>query len=269
MRCVGATAYLGVPQSEAKAMTDDEFFEHQRSTSNRLVTKVNSVRKDTAATRVVELLMKRIVSGGNTLSYLRERSSRHPEYDCTLDGATILRGIYDAMLQALYVLHDPSACEERAQLYLDFYWVERWEAIGLFDKSPTTLAAKVKGSPKRLQAEPAIKERFEHVKATFLTRRGGLHDVWYRGKLRDLARAVDLEAEYELLQRQLSGAVHSSPLFLKDGPAYDGFLLLDLCWRFSFRVLGKFAEYKGVGLDQFEKELIKNSGRNIFDFAVA
>jgi hypothetical protein len=249
-------------------MTDDEFLGFQRSTANSIVAKLTNVRRDTAVTKALELLMKRIVSGGNTLSCLREASSRYPEYDCALDGAAILRAIYDAMLQALYILHDPTACEERAQLYLDFYWIERWEAIALFDKSPTAVGTKVKDSPKRLQAEPAIKERFEQVKPAFMTNKRQLHKVWYRGNLRAIAKAVDLETEYELLQRQLSGAVHSSPLFLKDGSFYNAFLLVDLSWRFSFRVLGKFAQHEEVGLGHIEKEMIEGASRNIFDFAI-
>jgi len=246
-------------------MTDDEILERQKNIANDIVTKLNSVRKDTVVTRAVELLMKRIVSGGNTLFILGQLSSPCSEHDFALDGASILRGIYDAMLQALYILCDPPECEERARLYLDFYWVEWHEAVRLFDKSPTVLAAKVKNSPKRPQGEPAIQKEFEQVESKFLTKKGGLRQAWYPGTLRNLAKHVGLDTEYELFQRQLSGAVHSSPLSLKDGPIYTGFLLVDLSFRFSFRVLGRFAEYKDVGLEAFEKQMIQDSMRNIFD----
>jgi hypothetical protein len=44
-----------------------------------------------------------------------------------------------------------------------------------------------------------------------------------------------------------------------------GFLLLGWAWRFSFRVLGRFAAFTGVALDKQESELVGNSERNVFD----
>ena len=43
-----------------------------------------------------------------------------------------------------------------------------------------------------------------------------------------------------------------------------GFLLLDLAWRFSFRVLGRFAAFSGVALDKQESELVCNAEATVF-----
>jgi hypothetical protein len=249
-------------------MTDDEILENEKTIANGIVTKLNSVSKPGTVTKAAELLLRSIVSSGNALYFLRQASLSCPQYDFALDGAAILRRIYDAMLQALFILSDPTECEGRAQLYLDYYWVERYVAISLFDKNPTAIANVVKTSPKRKVAEPAIECEFQRVKSKFLTKKGEPRRCWYQGNLRDIAKQVGLESEYELLQKQLSGAVHSSPLFLKDGSIYTGFLLADLSWRFSFRVLGRFAEYKGVALDEIEQDMVKDSSKNIFDYGL-
>ena len=179
----------------------------------------------------------------------------------------ILRGIYDAMLQALYILSDPLQREARADDYLDFRWVERKSTIPLFDSSPTCLAQQISKSPRRAGTEPTIDTRYASVCPKFKNAKGQLRDHWYEGRLRDLAKAVNLESEYEILQKQLSGTVHSSADALQDQPAYPEYVLLSLAWTFSFRVLGKFAEYAQVTLDRYEGELVRLSESNIFGAA--
>ena len=73
-----------------------------------------------------------------------------------------------------------------------------------------------------------------------------------------------MEPEYELLQKHLSGVVHSSCYALKEGPLVRGFLLADWAWRFSFRILGKFAEYLNVVLEEHEAEFVGAATENVF-----
>jgi hypothetical protein len=246
-------------------MDDDAILERERAIANSIVEKLNAVAKPDVVTEAVELLLRRIVDAGNSLDVLRNSAP----HDFAFDGAMILRGIYDAMLQALYILNDPAKREQRAYLYLDYYWIERREAIRRIDKNPTFLAKRIKNSPKRPKAEPEIEERFNQVKCHFLKRKGQLRWTWYEGNLRTLAQEVGFETEYELLQKQLSGAVLSWPMDLKDGPIFSGFLLLDLAWRFSFRVLGKFAEFKGAILSKDEQEMVRDSFGNIYDYGTS
>jgi hypothetical protein len=103
------------------------------------------------------------------------------------------------------------------------------------------------------------------VRVKFENAKGNLRNHWFPEKnLREIARAVGRESEYEILQKQLSGAVHSSAFTLKNGSPYKGFLLSDLAWRFSFRVLGKFAEYVQIELDE-ELPLIRSAEDNVFE----
>ncbi|NQU21375.1 MAG: hypothetical protein HQ567_08840 [Candidatus Nealsonbacteria bacterium] len=242
-------------------MDDEQILEFQANTANGIVCRLNASRRDTAVTRAIELLLGRIVGAGNSLRVLHN----HAPHEFDFDGAMILRGIYDAMLQALFILHDPAKRDERAQDYLDFYWVEKEKTIGLFDGNRTYLSRRISQSARRPSAEPAIKQEIQRVRPRFENSNGRLRNHWYKGSLRELAGAVGFEAEYEILQQQLSGAVHASAYTLQDGSYYRGFLLLDFAWRLSFRVLGSAAEYVGIELDEAERELVGLSRTNVFD----
>ncbi len=99
----------------------------------------------------------------------------------------------------------------------------------------------------------------------FVNSKGKLKRNWYGNDLRDIAELIGRDTEYEILQKLLSGPVHSSSLALKNGPQFKGYLLLDLAWTFSFRVLGQFAEYVKVELDDAERQLIAHSNENVFE----
>ena len=240
---------------------DDQFLAVQWAVANKIVTKLNAVRKVGCVAVAIEMISRRIIGSGDSLAILH----KHSPHDWMFDGISILRNIYDVTLQGLYIMSEPAKRDERAQLYLDFMDVERMKRIGLFDASDTDIAKHFSSSPKRPEAEPAIKQRFDAVKDRFMTKKGELRDYWYRGSLRDLAKASGLEGEYELIQRLLSGVVHSSPLTLRDGPFLTRFFLLDCQWRFAFRILGVYAEYKGIELDETETALIGDARANVFN----
>lgn len=70
------------------------------------------------------------------------------------------------------------------------------------------------------------------MRSQFLTRRGdACRTNWYPGTLADLAGAVGYLSEYELLQRNLSNSVHSTPMGLFGGPRVTNSVLLNHAWR--------------------------------------
>lgn len=245
-----------------REMSDDQFLEWQGAVANGILRKLNAVQKPGPVARAIEMIAGRLVASGNSLAVLRS-CSRH---DYAFDAASILRTIYDVMLQGLYIMEDSAKQEERAQLYLDFMDVERMGRIELMDASGTDIAKHFSGSPRRSKAEPAIKRRFDAVKAKYATKKDKVRDRWYPGgSLRCLAKVAGLEAECELMQKSLSAVVHSSPLTLREGPFVRDFLLIHWHWQFAFRILGAYAEYKGVALDETEEALIDTARRNVFD----
>ena len=245
----------------APDISDDQLLERQREFANQIVTKLNDVLKPGPIAKAVEMILRRLVASGNTLMVLRSASP----HDYAFDAASILRTNYDVMLQGLYIMEDSAKQEERANLYLDFMCVERVQRIKLMDSSETDLAKYLSGSPRRPCAEPEIEKQFEDVRAKYTNKKGKPRRDWYPGNLRKLARDTGLEAEYELMQKLLSGVVHSSPLTLKEGPLVRGFNLMDWHWRFAFRILGAYAEYKGCVLDEEERKLIDLARKNVFN----
>ena len=243
-------------------MSDGQVLECQGAVANGLVKKLNAVKATGPAAVAIEMIASRIVASGSSLTVLRN----HAPHDWGFDGASILRNIYDVMLQGMYIVADPCMRENRAQLYLGFMDVERKRRIELLDSSGTDLAKRISGSPKRPAAEPEIEKRFNAIKVNYQTKAGKIRETWYPGTLRDLARTAGLEPEYELMQKSLSGAVHSSPLTLKEGPFVKDFLLMDWHWRFAFRILGAYADYKKVALDKTEQGLVESARQNVFDF---
>lgn len=242
-------------------MNDEQILEFYANTANEIVSKLNASRRQGTVTKAVELLIGRIVGAGNSLRVLYH----HAPQQSAFDGLMVLRGIYDAMVQTLFILNDPAQRDERSKLYLDFYWMEKQQYILLFDKNPTYLSGRVSNSRKRSSVEAAIKKRIREIEPKFKTTKGKPQRHWYRGDLRDLAREVHLEAEYEIIQKQLSGVVHASAYALQEEPLYSGFLLADFAWRFSFRVLGKFSEYAEIELTETQLQLVRMSADNVFD----
>lgn len=76
--------------------------------------------------------------------------------------------------------------------------------------------------------------------------------------------------EYEILQPDLSGAVHSSPTSLLAGASFSetGQLLL-LGWKLWFRVLGRISAHHGVPLSKEQEEIVHGAMSNLYDFQPA
>jgi hypothetical protein len=244
--------------------TDADLFEFQARAGNAILARLNAVQRTGDVDTVANAIYSRIVDSGSTLMMLQVNELRH---DWKYDAASILRTIYDASLQALYILNDPTRKDELARRYIDFGIIEKVRLMSLFDKQANGFAKRMAQSPRRTSAEPAILAEHGQVMQKY-----GYDKLkeppknWFKGSLRDVAKAVGYEAEYELLQKQLSGVVHSSFLAIEQMPGYEANHVVGLYWIFAFRVLGKIAEHAGVQLDATEQKLVERSVGSIFDW---
>ena len=245
------------------------------ATSKKATDALNSLastRRTSMTEKAVFQLHKRVMHGLHSLGILRFQSGG--QHDFAYDGEILLRAIYDTSLQATYILRDPKFREARAERYLNYAWVEMDRLRTWADTSTSALARQVRPSPLKKHGEPELDRNLKRLGKTYKTKKGGWHDAWYKGKaaagekqagsLRDVAREVGVEEEYDFLQRQLSAAVHSSPSSLARQPLIGEGHLLTLAWHFAFRVLALLLKYydldaERAGLTHEEYEVIESS----------
>jgi hypothetical protein len=213
---------------------------------NKIASALHHGEPDDAVTTAVGLLMKRAYLYTASLWTLR----CHAQHDSSLEGAGVLRMLYDASLQALYILADASKAEERAELYLNYLYIEKDRLRAWFDKRQNPLAQRLSNSPRRATTEPSLNQKIDLVQEKYKQNNGKYRLHWYSGNLKCLAKSVGLEEEYEILQFQLSGAIHSSISATSQGAFFQEQELVLVAWKFVLRVLGRFAEYKKIDFDQ-------------------
>jgi len=244
-------------------MTDEEMFNAQARIGNAILSKANATQQTGDVVTAMNTLYERIVSSGNTLLLLHSTA----KHDCTCDAVSILRTIYDTSLQALYIFHDPQQRNDLARRYIDFGIVEKWKMIKIIDEQATDFSKQLSQSEKRAAVESEIQTEYQRVCRLYNFRDPEKPPRnWYKGgSLKDIAKTVKYEEEYELLQKQLSGVVHSSFHGLQGISIFNVSYVVALYWRFAFRVLGKLAEHVAIDLDETERGLIDQSNANLYD----
>ncbi len=226
---------------------DQQFWNAMSRLAAKIYEALNARGKKDIVAKAISMLQDRMLQSTTTL-WLLCCEARHP-WDA--DGALILRAIYDASLQLLYILNKPELREQRANQYLDFAWIEKDWTRKWGDKHSNPLAKKVRESPMRTVGEPVLDKNLKRIRSQYLTRAGKeWRQTWYKGSLRNLAEELGLEEEYDLLQKQLSGAVHSSPRTLLQGPPIKGTGYITWAWQFAFRVLVRVVHWNGLGCQE-------------------
>lgn len=241
------------------------FRQFQVDAATEIATRIRDhVRVPTAVSEALEPLKNRVSRALESLRTLH----RHAQHDWRHDAMTLLRAMYDAHLQALYIAKHRASAEERASLFLDYFWVEQHDAVRLLDKNPTRIARKVMRGARRAKHESTLEEKYRSVRGRYLERKGNkTRRHWYPGNLSDLAKDVGLDSEYEILQNQLSGAVHVGPLTALSEPVWSNTEHVVLTgWTIHFRVLNAIATHHGVPVPDHLTQLLEESMANIFDW---
>lgn len=209
-------------------------------------------------------LHRRLTGTLDTVIFLCGESQTSHEDDTT----TLLRSMYDTLLQALYILTKAEHRLERSKLYLDYYWVEKYRWMHLFDGNETAFAKHISASPKRATGEQDLRDNYNRVKQNFLGKNSKKpRRYWYTGSLRDIAKDVGYESEYELMQSMLSSVVHTSPFSMLSKQTMSKDRALMMAWHFSIRYIGAVAEAFGLKLTDEEQHAISLSKKNWFDRA--
>ncbi|MGB7158920.1 MAG: DUF5677 domain-containing protein [Tepidisphaeraceae bacterium] len=228
----------------------DAFNEGAAAVANTLMGHLRRHGRKGEVTHTIGHLVNRITRSIESLTLLFRKNPK----DAELDGASILRTVYDAHLQVLYILDDP---EPRAKLYADFFNVEWHKFREMIDRRPEGLFKLVAKSPNRAKTEPANDANFRRVEAEYRRPDGSYRQNWYRGTPRDLARRVGYEGEFLVLSRLLNPIVHSSAFGLFSPTQMNGDGMVSLAWDVLFRCMGKTLEYEGI-LSKVDSEVAAN-----------
>lgn len=198
-------------------------------------------------------MVMRMISAQNAMGCLG--TYLHPKFNVSFDLMTLLRTMYDTHLQALYMTASVDTAESRAQTFLDYDAVDKLDLLRLWKHNRSAFSTEML---RRVNLNPTRDEdiaRFESIASKFKTPPGAKRphkDTWWGGGLHQLAadKAINLLAEYEILQRLLSGALHANPAtILWTGSALPPDLCVLSGGHLTIRVAGRLATCRGVALD--------------------
>lgn len=246
-------------RKEPLSAADVKFWKDNVEASTSMIKAIDAAAKRSPiVAEALRLLGGRIVYGMESMWVLR----LHSRHEFRFDAMSILRSIYDAHLQAVYILDDPAQVEARARLYREYFVIEQVEYHRRLENHDSEFARRIRESPKREEAMPKILAEFERVKGNYLDSNDKLLRQWYPGDLAVLLTKLgpdlrqELESEYRLMQKMLSGALHSSAFALAGSSAWEGETALIVGWRFLYRVLRRAMQFFGLKLDEFQEIVI-------------
>jgi hypothetical protein len=222
-------------------------------------------------------LYKRIIDALSSICVLRTAATHSWEHD----GVTILRSMYDALLQLLYLLFDAASRRELAELYLDYAFVERHRGIVLVDKNDSDFAKSLSRSAKRATGEPELHAELRLRGQRFLTADGNrelskrgnsyLTDrdakyrrTWYAGTLETVAEQIGYLSEYKLIQHIGSSCVHVSSLPIQRGTLIRPEKAPFWGMFFALRATGAIANAFNIELSQEDRQIVDLGQTNIF-----
>ena len=245
-------------------LTHEELIEWMKVVGNQILDRINATAAQDDVVEATRALMSRIVKSGDTLGCLY-RSAAH---DWTWDGVAILRVIYDAMIQGLFILESDSA--RRARRFLDFAVIERERSVQIIDAGETDMARQLAASPRRAAVAEIHRAEFNRVCNLYgIDPARSLPRNWFKQTepLKEQAKKIGYESEYNSLYPQLCGSTHSAYFAIRndDRCSVSQERIVYYSQLFSFRLLAALAEYVGVAFNNVEAHLVNHARKNVFD----
>ena len=243
--------------TDGHQLDNDDVDGHVLELLKQVIRQANDGIKNDDVARALLFFMVRVANTWRSIRTLRNNTPDGEGF--TVDAGTLLRAMFDAYIQAEYVVHDPNKASERARVYLDFEHVERFKLVNSVMKHDTPLSNHLRTSPRRPVGEKRMQQEYDRVKARYFLERKladgtvklgpGTRNTWYAGKLSELAQTVEKEDEYDSLLKAFHGCVHSSPFAVGRGPMVSPKHVLDWASTIPARVAKLNVEYHKIQLD--------------------
>jgi hypothetical protein len=219
--------------------------------------------------RAIFALLVRGAHGWQSIRTLWRHSP--DEVTLTIDAAVILRCIFDAYLQAAYIVHDPDKAAHLARLYIDYQHVERYRAEGRTVKHDNALSRSLAKSAHRVEGRKRIQEQYDRVKGDYElsakqpSDKPRMQDKWYRDDLGGLARKAGHLAEYETIFTQLNSCTHSGYLACSGGPMMSGEIIAVWASSIAARLVLLNTKQNQIELCADDRELVDFMSRSFLE----
>lgn len=194
-----------------------------------VISQADAKKDDRSSSKaLLAFLVRNAFSWRSIVVLLENVSDKYPYSAIGNDCAGILRCMYDAFLQAKYLISGIEDSEELGNLYIQFKTIELYDLFSSVVKQEDDLSKRVSNSQLREKGEPTLRKAYEKVKHMYprgSKRRQRKSDKlfrtrvsWYQGELRSLAIKLDRESEYVWFIKKHNSSIHSGPLALFEGP---------------------------------------------------
>ncbi|MCG3130869.1 MAG: hypothetical protein FLDDKLPJ_01643 [Phycisphaerae bacterium] len=185
------------------------------------IIQLHNLRAESRAHHAVLCLMAHVANCWKMIFDAYGLAKDEPSRQVIANPAAILsRSMYDAYLQASYILQDSLQSEARAVAYLEFIHVEKYNYVSTAIMGSSQLAKVIACSPRRATAEPQIQQEYKRVVGNYRNAKGKPRKHWYaQNDLRTLAKDIGLEEEYVWHFTMSNSAVHAGPLATATGPS--------------------------------------------------
>lgn len=204
----------------------DRVHEYVLELLGRVIKESHPLSETDEVARALLFLLLRVSNTWRSIRTLDKHTS--DDAGPMLDTGALLRAMFDAYLQAEYIIGDEKVAVERANDYLDFEHVEKYKRVQAVMRHDNPFSEQLKSSPNRPEGEKRLQQEYDRVKNRYLTERRQRDGTiqrgtrtrphWYAGNLAEIARSLGKSDEYDILLANYHGCIHSSSFTVREGP---------------------------------------------------
>lgn len=247
-----------------KKLTNEDVDECMLDLLKSVITKANEEIENDDIGRALMFFMVRVSNTWRSIRTLRNNTEDASGF--TVDAGTLLRAMFDAYLQAEYIVHDPNVANQLASDYLEYEHVERFKSVTAIMKHDNSLSAHLKASPKRTVGEKNVRSEYDRVKSRYFVERKradgtvkvgpATRNTWHENNLAAIAQMLGKEDEYDSLLRNFHGCVHSSPFAVGNGPMFAGEHVVDWASTIAARVAKLNVDHHSLVISEIHSAIL-------------